>query len=171
MDKQMDRQLDPQLFGTSANQLPLDVTPQLQTLQIETRIQDVEELVRHNRDSLKKLEKHMGKMVEQFNEFIKASQNRFQVLSEKTDLIEKQQGDLFRDSQKKFSEVHHRLKDRMDTEAQVRGLIEKHHQTLSSFESRLIQLKKALNEKEMQFMAAQEALVDARQEISRLKRL
>ncbi len=71
----------------------------------------------------------------------------------------------------KFAQMGSRLSERRLHDNKIQEMIDRHNHILQTYEVRLTQVQKLVNEQELQLIAAKAALEDARREISRLKKI
>ncbi len=162
------RELNPELFGENANRsrfvensaatVPADGMLPLESKIAETRVQ------------LGELSDTLGNIVNQVNEFIKSSQQKFEKLHQGVNSLEKNDLTMNALIEQKISAILNQMGERKTMEMKMQEVIDRHNSVLRGFETRFNQMQKIMNEKEAQIIQAQAALNDAKMEIARLKR-
>jgi DNA repair exonuclease SbcCD ATPase subunit len=162
------RELNPALFGESASKAKVFEGSQASTLphlmQTDQKIQDL-------RTQLETMADHLGKWTSQYSEFVKSCQIKFDRVQQVMIKLENNDQYIVNESAQKFARVNDRFAERKSIDAKIQEMIDRHNSVLKSFEMRLTQMQKLMNEKEAQLLTAQGALNEAKMEISRLKRL
>lgn len=173
-DKQADkgshrtRELNPALFGEkSESSKVLDGTTQSQL----PHLMQTEQKVNEMKLQMAAMAEHVGKLTEQFTEFVKSSQLKFERIQQYLQKLEQNDHQIVSESTQKFSQINTRLGERKSTDNKIHEMVDRHNSVLKSFEMRLTQMQKLIMEKEAQLLTAQAALNETKMEISRLKRL
>ena len=162
------RELNPELFGENAKRsrfvensvatAPADGLLPLESKIAETRVQ------------LGELSDTLGNIVNQVNEFIKTSHQKFEKLHQGVHSLEKNDHTLNALIEQKISAILNQMGERKTMEMKMQEVVDRHNGVLRGFETRFNQMQKIMNEKEAQIIQAQAALNDAKMEIARLKR-
>ncbi|GIL16732.1 MAG: hypothetical protein BroJett040_04830 [Oligoflexia bacterium] len=165
----MQKELNPELFGTAAAGSQRWIEPERPTpvnivTQIEARVVEA-------KNQVTALEGQMSHLVSQVNEFIKASQVKFNRLEQGLQKLEQGLHTVHTEAQNKISHMHHRLGDRRAMDTKLQEMIDRHQSVLRSYELRMSHLQRLMSEKEDQILQTQAALNEAKMEIARLKRL
>lgn len=167
----MQKELNPELFGESSvvksrvvdSQAPVEASFQ-QVLVVDQKIADL-------RNEMRTVVEHMQHAMKQVNEFIRASQSRFEKLQTAIAQLERNDQALSLDNTQKLSNLAQKIGERKVLDIKVQEMIDRHNSVLKSYELRLNQLQKLIAEREQQIVATQGALNDAKREIARMKRL
>lgn len=75
------------------------------------------------------------------------------------------------DVHNKLAKIVSRLNERLTSDSKIEELMDRQQQVIQSFELRLSQMQKIINEQELMLAAARSELKEAQREITRLKRL
>lgn len=170
MQSQMQRQLNPELFGEAI--MPARVVENgAQNAVSSTALLAVEQKLADNRRQVQLLSEQMAKVVTQINEFIKTSNAKFEKAFHFLQKLEQNDQSISLEASQKISLLHSRLVERKTMDMKIQDMVDRHHAVLRSFESKITQLQRLLSEKEAQCISAQAALNDARTEIAKLKRM
>jgi hypothetical protein len=162
------RELNPALFGEpSAQAKVLDGSAQSQL----PHLMQTEQKVNEMKTQLGMMAEHVGKLTEQFTEFAKSSQIKFERIQQYLQKLEQNDHQIVSEATQKFSQINTRLGERKSTDNKIHEMVDRHNSVLKSFEMRLTQMQKLIMEKEAQLLTAQAALNEAKMEIARLKRL
>lgn len=123
------------------------------------------------RSRIEKIEISIEKVAAKFEEFSKICQLKFERLAQGLgrvdDVISKQNSDFGT----KYAQLSGRVSERKLSENKIEDMIDRHNQIITSFEQRMTQLQKVLSEQELQLANYSSALDEARQVISRMKRV
>lgn len=92
-------------------------------------------------------------------------------LNQKVSMIEKRLDQYIQESHINISKISSRVNEKGLQETKVESLIERHNQVLLSFEKRMSQLAKYIEEKDAHILLLQGQLEESRKELFRLKRL
>jgi chromosome segregation ATPase len=168
----MQKELNPDLFGESsvtksrvvAPANPASALPFEQVVQVDQKLAEM-------RSQVVAVADQMNRMVAQVNEFMKATQMKFDKIQAILGQLEKNDAALSLDNTQKLSQLNHKLGERKILDMKVQEMIDRHNTVLKSYELRLSQLQKLIAEREQQVMAATASLNEAKMEIARMKRL
>lgn len=117
-------------------------------------------------EDLKAVQEGLKGIERQVEEISKASLSKFKELEEQIERLE-----LLQEQQREEIAIRYiEIKERQNSSEKIANLIDRHNQLVNSFEGRLQELKRNLNEREMSFLQVKASLEDAQAEISRLKR-
>lgn len=105
------------------------------------------------------------------DEFTVETKLRMARLSQKVTLIEKRLDKFIQEAHTDISKMASRLNEKVMQDTKVEALIERHNQVLLSFEKRMSQLAKYLEEKDHHIMLLQSQLEESKKELYRLKRI
>ncbi|MEQ1878098.1 MAG: hypothetical protein ABL958_15755 [Bdellovibrionia bacterium] len=118
----------------------------------------------------KKLEERVQGLSDQMNELSRLLALKTEKMSIKIRLLEERQQGFIEDFQKKLTSFNVRMSDKPRVDIMVQEIIEKHNQIVRTFENRLGQLKRVVENQEAELYKIMNELQEARRELSRLKR-
>lgn len=84
--------------------------------------------------------------------------------------MEEVQSHLRQEITRQYAELSGRVNERRIAESKLNDMIDSHKGLVASFESRLTQIKKMMDEKEMRFLQTRSELEEAYRELQRTKR-
>lgn len=168
----MQKELNPDLFGESSVMKTRMVEPAnpASTLSFQQVMQNDQKLG-EIRAQVNGVTDQMGRLVAQVNEYMKASQIKFEKVHAALGQLEKNDQALALDNGHKLTQLNQKLGERKTLDLKIQEMIDRHNSVLKSYELRLSQLQKLIAEREQQINATQAALNEAKMEIARLKRL
>lgn len=163
----MQKQLNPELFGEVSNYGLVNK----ENNAIFNHITQLEQKVGESRHQVALISEHFNKMVTQINEFVKSTQMKIERLQQSVVRLEQNDQAMNLEASQKISQISQRLGERKTLDLKIQEMVDRHNGVLRSFEVRLGQMQKMMNEKEAMLVAAQTALNEAKMELSRLKRM
>lgn len=89
---------------------------------------------------------------------------RLQLFEERLNLIQKE-------THEKWTELASRFRDRVNYDAKIESLIDRHNQIVQSFEVRINQAQRLIDNQSTQIAKQQQLIDDARRQIEKLKKL
>jgi len=119
----------------------------------------------------KKIEEKFEALANRIEELTKLINMKTERIAVKQKMMEERQEDTAQDTQKKFISLMARHGDLPKVEFKIQEMIERHNQVVRMFENRLTQMKRVIDEQNMQLLKTAAEFDEARREISRLKRL
>jgi chromosome segregation ATPase len=169
----MGRELNPDLFGvrslgrgdSEGNNSFLEPTPS--SSQHPLRDPTLRLFLSEVKEQLHAFTVKMGRF-EQWYKELKLRQDRE---SKKSLESNKRIQNSVQDLQARFQNLNLRINDRANTDKSLERVIEKHNMIVRRFESRMMQLQKVIDEKDVQLLNMKALLDEARQDLSRLKKL
>jgi len=120
---------------------------------------------------LKRLEARVDVLGQKFEDLAKLMTMKTERLMVKVRLMEERQTEFIMDTQKKITGMVTRSADVPKMEMRVQELLEKHNQVIRTFENKISQIKRLVDQQEISLFKALAELEDSRREIARLKRL
>lgn len=170
MQSQVQRQLNPELFGEAV--VPARMVENTQSAVISSQaLLAIEQKLADNRRQVQVMSEQLIKVVGQVNEFIKTSNSKFEKAFHFLQKLEQNDQAISLEASQKISLLHSRLVERKTMDMKIQDMVDRHHAVLRSFESKITQLQRLVSEKEAQCISAQAALNDAKSEIAKLKRM
>jgi chromosome segregation ATPase len=118
----------------------------------------------------RKTEDRVNAMGEQINELSRLLALKAERMSIKIKLIEERQQSYIEEFQKKLTTLNVKLSDKPRVDIMVQEIVEKHNQVIRTFENRLGQLKRVVENQEAELYKVMNELQEARRELARLKR-
>ena len=166
----MQKEINPDLFGDFAKTQPRQhSTPQDSTnwnhvLEFDRKIADLRSQIQSvaeqftrtygvTQESVKRQNLHMEHFQNQLNKIYEA--------------FESQQ----KETQMKFQKVHSQLLENKDLEHKLSGMVDRYQSVLKTFEVRIANLQKIIDDKDNQILSLQSLLTETKTEIARLKRI
>ncbi len=163
--RSMARQINPHLFGDSVtsntvlenfNSLgPINFfdEPQLDSPQVS------------------ELSGKIDKLNFEFEEWKKAVSLRSEKTIQKLKSVEDRMGQLVREINERQAYILTRVKDKQLGEMKIEGLLERHNQIVQSFELRLAQAQRVIENQSLQLNKQQALIDESRRQIEKLKKL
>ena len=183
-EKQLNRELDPGLFGAnSANSGSiashgLQAPPQPPTTQpgraipyppIDMRV--LEAQVLQIKAVLAQFDRRMDQMAAQVNELGRDSLSRLDRYEKQLLRLEDGIQRLTGDTSSRLASLAARVNERKVSDSKLQDLIDRHNLLVRNFENRLSSLQKLAGDQEQALLSAFAALEDARADLARLKRM
>lgn len=165
----MDKELSPELFGDSS---PLRRRSEArETAAADPGFLDLDRQVLELRQQMARAGEETAKLSSRLQETMKDNQLRMDRLTQQLQRLELSHNGLVNEAGQRITMINQRLSERKSMDQKIQELMDRHAQTIKSFEVRMQQMQRMLAEKESQMMGAQAALNEAKMEIARLKRL
>ncbi|HEX4925599.1 MAG TPA: hypothetical protein VFV50_16005 [Bdellovibrionales bacterium] len=118
----------------------------------------------------RKIEERFQMVADQLNEISRIMALRTERLAVKIKLLEERQANFIEDFQKRLTSLTTKALSGARVDVKVAELIEKHNQVVRTFENRLSQLKRVVENQEIELYKAANELQEARKELAKLKR-
>lgn len=165
MQKDLQKQLNPELFGDISGSKPrvMDVPAANQAFVTEQRVADIKVHVA-------KLTESFSRVVGQMNEFMKNTQGKFETVQQTLHKLEQNDQLLNMETAQRINHIQNKMAERHQMDMKVQEMIDRHNSVLRSYELRMNQMQKMMAEKEATLISAQGALNEAKMEIMKLKR-
>ncbi|MGE3972953.1 MAG: hypothetical protein AB7F59_00350 [Bdellovibrionales bacterium] len=122
-------------------------------------------------NSLRRAEERMDILTQKLEELAKLMTMKTERLMVKVRLMEERQNEFIMDTQKKLTGMVTRSAELPRVEMRMHEVIEKHNQVVRAFENKINQIKRLVDQQEVQLFKAMGELEESRKEIARLKRL
>jgi hypothetical protein len=185
----MNRELNPQLFGTRTvvEKLGNPVDPQQPATSIMGKgaesassrqvpyaaldIKALEQQFGTLKVALLQLEKKTDSIISKMDELGRSVHTRLERFWHSVQRLEETQTQHHHETTGKFAQVAAKVNERKVVDGKVQDLVDRHNTIIRNFENRLTSLQRLVTEQEMALHNSTAALEDARLEISRLKRL
>lgn len=143
--------------GTSLNSLP-------HLMQTDQKINEM-------KTQISVMAEHFGRLSQQFNEFAKYSQQRFDKIHQSIQKLDQNDHQILNESTQKFARINDRFAERKSIDGKIQEMVDRHNSVIKSYEMRMSQMQKVMMEKENQILTMSAMINDAKMEMSRLKRL
>ncbi|MDX9731334.1 MAG: hypothetical protein RBT63_06145 [Bdellovibrionales bacterium] len=190
MERQMDRQLDPNVFGSQSAgaasgssiashgiQQPIAPTPSPLTQPgkpipyppIDMRV--LEAQVLQMKAVMQQFERRFEEMAARMNEMARDNQGRLDRYGQQLIRLEDGIQRLTADTSNRLAALAGRVNERKVSDSKLQDLIDRHNLLVRNFENRLSSLQKLAGDQEQALLSAFAALEDARADLARLKRL
>lgn len=118
----------------------------------------------------KELEANQLKTQTRMNEWMESCKTRFDRFNCAGSRMEKFLKDKIHEINEKFAHLSSRIIERRLQESKIQEMMDRHNQVLQSYEVRIGQIQKLVNDQQIQLMSAKAALEESRREITRLKK-
>ncbi len=161
----MQKELNPDLFGETSNK------SRVYENHNQSQVNYLDQKVLETRTQMRSLGDQLQKIVGQMNEFIKSTQGRFEKTNQQILRLEQNDQTILKDLSQRISSVHSRFSDKTNMEYKIQEMMDKHQSILRSYELKLQQIQKILNEREAQLISTQALLSETKMELARLKRI
>ncbi len=176
----MHRELNPQLFANKPDKTPDSPGPlgasskptlsQQAQNYLPTEVRALENQVHTVKMGVSMVEKKLESMGLQMQEFARATATRFERFSQSLARLEEAMAQGNQELTNKYGTLTGKLNERRVNDGKIQEMVDRHNHIVRNFENRLTALQRTLSEQEMQLMASNATLDEARQEIMRLKR-
>ena len=177
----MHRELNPQLFGTTASpekpspdaQGPLARPSQNQQRQVPyppLDLKNIEQQMASLRLALLQMEKRNEAFTARMDDVARSVHARMDRFAQALVRLEEIQNHHNQDNTTKFAQVVAKVNERKVSDTKIQELIDRHNTIVRNFENRMVLLQRLVTEQEMALHNAQAALEDARAEIIKNKR-
>ncbi len=130
---------------------------------LDRRLSEMKNHIQAFSDEFKKLQT-------QLQEIFNSSHLKVDRLQTAVVRLEQNQQAMAQEFGQKLSQTLMKMNDRRSIDTKVQEMMDRHQQSLKSFESRMNQMQRILVEKENQMAQMQTLLAEAKSEISRLKK-
>jgi DNA repair exonuclease SbcCD ATPase subunit len=156
----MQRELNPELFGerrlsTDAPAIVGDKVPEPDFLDVDRQILE--------------LKTQQQKMQTQLLDHVKGVNLKLERMQQLVSRLENSHNGLTQEIANRMSQMHGHIVERASVDEKTQEMIDRHNQMMKSFEARMTQLQRILQEKEAQLSHSLQALSEAKNEIARLK--
>lgn len=161
----MAKTLRTELFQSPAHSSGFSGQPNtLQNSLMEQRYLDL-------RSQVSILSEQMAKMVTQVNEWNRATKAQFEKMQGLIQQLADNDQALSHETAQRMTQLHSRIGERQNVDAKIQEMVDRHNTVLKSYELRMLQMNRLIQEKEAQVVSAQAALNETKMELARLKRL
>ncbi len=123
------------------------------------------------RSKVDRMEVTIEKMATRLEELGKVSHLKSERLAQAIARSDEHMTKMAQDLSAKVAQLTGKVNERRLVETKVQEMVDRHNQIVHTFEQRMSQLQKLLSEKELHLAGYHSALEEARQTISRLKRI
>jgi len=113
----------------------------------------------------------LNKTKYQNEEWVKSVNLRMDKTAQKVGQIDERLKQIVHEVQDRLAFVSGRLKEKQISESKIESFLERHNQIVQSFELRLTQAQRVIENQSLQLNKQQEMIDDARRHIEKLKRL
>ena len=96
---------------------------------------------------------------------------RLEKCAQKTQLLEERAALTGRENHEKLATLYSKIKETQNSDFKFASLIERHNQIVQSFELRLTQSQRLIENQAVQLTKQQDLIDDARRQLEKLKRL
>lgn len=158
----MQRELNPELFGEK--RLSIDAPAIVGERVPEPDFLDVDRQILELRSQQQKIQT-------QVLDHVKNSNLKLERMQQLVARLETSHNGLAQEVGHRISQMQQRLIERASYDEKTQEMIDRHNQVIKSFEVRMNQLQRILQEKEAQLSNTLQALTDAKNEIAKLKRI
>ncbi len=183
----MQRSLNPQLFGSQHGQgdSVMSVTdPRLpashvmgagedfgrKTAYPTVEIRSLQETVMNLKGALSQMERRSETIAFKMEELARTVHARLERFSQSIARFEESQNKTQGENAQRFATIVAKVNERKVGDMKVQELMDRHNAVIRNFENRMLSLQRLTSEQEMTLHNAQAALIEARNEIARLKR-
>lgn len=145
--------------------------------QTSTRLIGVDEwqVLSSQLDLLKRRQKELEARQESFqqtvSQWMETTKGRFERFNSAGSRMEQFLKQTIHEINEKFAHLGGRVAERRLQETKIQEMMDRHNQVLQTYEVRLSQIQKLVQEQEIQLMGARASLEEARREIARLKKV
>lgn len=166
----MDKELSPELFGESSTVRRRPEAREAVSFD-DGGFLDLDRQILELRQQMSRAGEETAKLTSRLTEMTKDNQLRMDRLAQQLQRLELSHNGLVNEAGQRITMINQRLSERKSMDQKIQELMDRHAQTIKSFEVRMQQMQRLLAEKESQAMSTQAALNEAKMEIARLKRL
>lgn len=168
----MQRELNPDLFGEKRLGPETAAAPAfVADNPLEPSFLDIDRQILDIKNHLQKLDENDRRQQGQVSDFVKSTNIKIERLHQLISRLETSHNGLAQEIAQRLTNMQQRIVERASYDEKTQEMIDRHNQIIKSFEVRMNQMQKILQEKENILTAAMVALNDAKAEIARLKRL
>lgn len=168
----MPRELNPELFGTSKPAPePVSASPSQPKWLKEEDGKVIALRLEALRKKVKELEAALETQNGRQKDVQEGLKQRFERIQQHLQRQDTQMQSNSQDVHNKLAKIVSRLNERLTSDSKIEELMDRQQQVIQSFELRLSQMQKIINEQELMLAAARSELKEAQREITRLKRL
>ncbi|MCC6278848.1 MAG: hypothetical protein IT289_13125 [Oligoflexia bacterium] len=154
----MSRQIHPGLFGSMENQpLGAEVLPLFESVQAGPTAEELNQAIEKVRFEAESAAKSASLRAEKLTQKVMTLEDRLRQVS----------GEI----NDRLVYLAARLKDKGSVDGKVEALLERHNQVVQSFELKLSQATRLIENQALQIARYQEALDEARRQLEKLKRI
>jgi exonuclease VII large subunit len=160
----MQKEIDFRLFDENFKPSSLAESP---NQAVTEQFLDNDRKIHEMRQSIAQMAQEFAKLSAHVDEHMKSSHLKFERMHQQLIRLEQHHNGLAQDSAQKWTQVSLRMNERKSIDLKINEMVERHSQVVKTFEVRMMNLQKMLQEKEAQLLSAQSAINEARMEISR----
>lgn len=165
----MQRELNPELFGEK--RLSADAPTFISELISEPHFLDVDRQILELKAQLQKSEENHRLQQTQWSDSMKTSNLKLERLQQLMARLENSHNGLAQEIGSRLTQMQQRIVERASYDEKTQEMIDRHNHVIKSFEVRMNQMQKLIQEKEVILNSTLQALNDCKHEIARLKRL
>ena len=165
----MQRELNPDLFGE--NRAPTEAPSFLPELTTEPHFLDVDRQILEIKAYLQKSDESARQNQAQWTDSLKGSHLKLERLQQMIARLENSHNGLAQEVGLRLTQMQQRIIERASYDEKTQEMIDRHNHVIKSFEVRMNQMQKLMQEKEVFLSLTLQALNDCKHEIARLKRL
>ncbi len=165
----MQRELNPDLFGE--NRAPTEAPSFLPELTTEPHFLDVDRQILEIKAYLQKSDESARQNHVQWTDSLKGSHLKLERLQQMIARLENSHNGLAQEVGLRLTQMQQRIIERASYDEKTQEMIDRHNHVIKSFEVRMNQMQKLMQEKEVVLSSTLQALNDCKHEIARLKRL
>ncbi len=165
----MQRELNPDLFGE--NRAPTEAPSFLPELTTEPHFLDVDRQILEIKAYLQKSDESARQNQAQWTDSLKGSHLKLERLQQMIARLENSHNGLAQEVGLRLTQMQQRIIERASYDEKTQEMIDRHNHVIKSFEVRMNQMQKLMQEKEVVLSLTLQALNDCKHEIARLKRL
>lgn len=161
------RGLNPALFAENASNKPLEGS----SLNSLPHLMQTDQKINEMKTQISVMAEHFGRLSQQFNEFVKYSQQRFDKIHQSIQKLDQNDHQILNEATQKFARINDRFAERKSIDGKIQEMVDRHNSVVKSYEMRMSQMQKVMAEKETQILAMSSMINEAKMEMARLKRL
>lgn len=165
----MQRELNPDLFGEK--RALTDAPAFLPELSTEPHFLDVDRQIHEIKAQIQRTEDISRQTQAQWADSLKGSHLKLERLQQMIARLENSHNGLAQEVGSRLSQMQQRIIERASYDEKTQEMIDRHNHVIKSFEVRMNQMQKLIQEKELVLNSTLQALNDCKHEIARLKRL
>lgn len=117
------------------------------------------------------LSSRIEKVRYEVQEWVKSLNLRFEKAVQRVQILEERLSLAARDNHEKLATLYSKIKETQNSDFKFASLIERHNQIVQSFELRLTQAQRLIENQAVQLAKQQELIDDGRRQLERLKRI
>ncbi len=133
-------------------------------------VKTIELAIAHLKGAVVQMERRTETIAFKMEELARTVHARLERFSQSIVRVEDSQSQTQQENAQRFANVVAKVNERKINDTKVQELVDRHNSIVRNFENRLTSLQRLASEQEMSLHNAQAALIDATNEIARLKR-